>query len=277
MWTLPILSLLACWGQNTYIVEGTVVEVHPPHEVVLDHKDIPGFMGAMVMPFSVDDPALLTGLEPGHTVLGRLEVADNRAAITKIRITGQGAVPQMVDDGPLPIRPGQKLPPLQVELEDGSVGLLGPGQDRPTALAFVYTRCPMPDYCPATVARLQALQAQIGPEQRILAMTLDPEFDTADVLADYAEQSSADVKRWRFGRFSAKETADLAILAGMPVAKDETGTIVHALRFMVIDKDGRLIERYDDNNWPLDRVVTQLKTGGPAAPKGTASTRTPDE
>ena len=277
MWTLPILSLLACGGDHSYIVEGTVVEVHAPHEVVVDHKDIPGFMGAMVMPFSVDDPTLLDDLQPGSLIYGRLVVADNRATLTKIRVTGQGRVPQMRDDGPLPVRPGQLMPVLQVELEDGTVGLIGPGQAQSTALAFVYTRCPMPEYCPATIARLQALQAQIGPEQRILAITLDPEYDTADVLTAYGEKASADPTIWQFGRFTVEQTADLAIFAGMPVAKDESGTIVHALRFLILGKDGRLIERYDDNDWPLDRVVTQLKTGGPPAPKGTASTLSPKD
>ena len=99
--------------------------------------------------------------------------------------------------------------------------------------------------------------------------------DTAEVLTAYGEQAGADPTRWRFGRFTSEQTADLAISAGMPVAKDEAGTIVHALRLLVLGKDGRLIERYDDNDWSLDRVVTQLKTGGPPAPKGTASTLSP--
>ena len=72
---LPILTLLGLLGceQPTHIVEGTVVEVRP-HEVVLDHKEIPRFMGPMVMPFTVADPSMLEDLEPGHRVTGSLKV-----------------------------------------------------------------------------------------------------------------------------------------------------------------------------------------------------------
>jgi len=208
-------------------------------------------------------------------VLGRLMVHDNMAELVKVRVTGKGPVPQMEQGGPLPIRPGQLFPALQLTLQDGSSAVLGSGQDRPTALAFVYTRCPMPGYCPATVARLQALQAQLGPAQRIVTITLDPDFDTVSVLAKYAQDSGANPAIWSFARLDHSPLPQAAILAGMPVAKDQTGTIVHALRLLVLGADGRLIERYDDNNWPLGRVAQQLKTGGPHPPAGSLSTETP--
>jgi hypothetical protein len=60
--------------------------------------------------------------------------------------------------------------------------------------------------------------------------------------------------------------------AALPVTRD--GTILHGTRLMVLDANGALIERYDDNGWPLERVVSQLLTGGPAAPVGSIGTLT---
>ena len=78
---LPGLVLLAgCWGSNAYIVEGTVVEVRPPSEVVLDHHEVPGLMPEMTMPFTVKDPSLLDGLEPGINDLARKAVKLNNFA-----------------------------------------------------------------------------------------------------------------------------------------------------------------------------------------------------
>lgn len=269
---VPLLAvLLACWGERAYIVEGTVVEVTRPGEVVLDHKEIPGLMGAMVMPFDVADPALTQGLVPGHRVVARFEILESGGVLTKLRVTGKGPPPEKVDDGPAPVRPGEVLPALDVPTADGSVIRVGEGQDERLAVAFLYTRCPIPEFCPAVVSRLQALQPRLGEGQRILTITLDPEHDTPDVLKAFAEQVGADPARWRFGRLDPEALSELALRSALPVVRDGA-EIVHGLRLLVLDRGGRLVERYDDNGWPLDRVVEQLATGGPPAPAGAHGT-----
>ena len=56
----------------------------------------------------------------------------------------------------------------------------------------------------------------------------------------------------------------LAMRAGMSVTVRD-GKIAHLLRLLILDAEGRLVERYDDNAWPLDRAATQLQTGAPKA------------
>lgn len=272
---LTLLLLLGCWGQDAYIVEGTVVEVRGEHELVLDHEDVPGLMTAMVMPFSVASPELLEGLEPGHKVVARYLLSREGGQLTKIRITGKGPAPTL-SLGPIPLKPGVTLPRTEIPTHDGGALVIGEGQGRNVAVTFLYTSCPIPEMCPALVARLQALDAQLGEadDVRILAVTLDPEHDTQQVLADYAEQVDAS-PRWLFGRLGGAEALDdLAMYAGLPVLR-EGDQIVHALRLIVLDAQGRLIERYDDARFPADRVLTQLRTGGPVAPAGSSGTSTP--
>ncbi|HHO53479.1 MAG TPA: hypothetical protein ENK18_22060 [Deltaproteobacteria bacterium] len=271
---LTSLLLLGCWGQDAYIVEGTVIEVRGEHEVVLDHKDVPGLMAAMVMPFQVSSPELLEGLEPGHKVVARYLLSDQGGALTKIRITGQGPVPQLAS-GPIPLKPGILLPRIEIPTHDGGSLILGEGQGHNVAVTFLYTRCPIPEMCPALVARLQALDAQLpdGDEVQLLAITLDPEHDTPGVLARYAEQVGAS-PRWRFGRLPEAQLDDLAMYAGLPVLR-EGDQIVHALRLIVLSAQGRLIERYDDARFPADRVLTQLRTGEPVASSDQSGTTTP--
>ena len=274
MWSLLAL-LIGCTTQPTFIVEGTVVEVQT-EQVVIDHDEIAGFMGAMTMPFDVSDPALLEGLEPGDKVVGRLVVLGTQSRLEKIRVTGKGPPPVAVDQGPASVAPRQLLPATSVELDDGSTATVGEGNGRPMALTFLYTRCPIPEFCPLTITRLLALQAQITSDQQILAVTLDPDFDTAEVLRQFAQASDADPEIWRFARVADEEALrHLAMRASMSVARGEKGDIVHGLRLLVLDGEGRLIERYDDNRWPLDRVVQQLTTGGPPAPIGSSGTVTP--
>ncbi len=267
------LALAACWGSNAYIVEGTVVEVTGPTSVLLDHKAIEGLgMGAMVMDFTVADAGLLEGVKPGDRVYARMAMEPKGAVLHKVRVTGHGP-PPAVSTGPVPVRPGGQLKRTQLSLSDGSSLVLGEGQSGSIALTFLYTTCPMPEFCPAIVMRMQALQAQLPDDARIVAVTIDPEKDTPAVLTAYAETVGAG-ERWLFARAEGDALTDLAMRAALRVV-DDGKAIQHSIRLLVLDAKGRLIERYDDNNWPLERVVEQLRTGGPPAPPGTSGTVTP--
>jgi protein SCO1/2 len=236
-------------------VEGTVVQRNGTHEVVLDHEAIDGLMGPMVMPFKVRDPDLITALEPGDRVLARFEVAEEGGYLTKVRVTGRGPAPAY-EEGPAPLKPGQVLPSTRVELEDGTSIVLGQGQDRPTVVTFLYTRCPIPEFCPATVARFQALQEAVGPDIRLLAITLDPDFDTPAVLSEFALQSGARPEIWRFGRASSLD--ELAFAAGMSVDRS-SGQILHGIRVLVLSAEGALITRHDDHTWSIASVLSDLQ------------------
>ena len=255
---IPILlGLLACWGANAYIVEGTVVEVRG-EEVVLDHEPVDGLMPAMVMPFTAADPALLAPLEPGHRVVARYELLDGGGQLTKLRITGKVPVPEAAK-GPAPLQPGEGLAPITLPGHRGDEVLVGLGQGVPTVLTFLYTRCPLPEACPALVGRLQALDAALGASPaRIVAVSLDPAYDTPEVLAAYAEGLSLS-ERWHLVHASKSQVDDLAMSAGMSVLRGEEATdIVHGLRVLVLDGDGALVARHDDVRFPLDEVVSAL-------------------
>jgi len=288
---LPLLA--ACWGTNAYIVEGRVVEVRAPNEIVLDHQEVPGLMPEMVMPFTVKDPTLLQGLEPGDAVYARLIAADEAQGgwyLAELREHNKpGArtpAPEAADDksdddkaasktSAPPLRPGKTLPTTSLPLADGSTLTVGQGQSGPVLLTFIYTTCPRPDFCPAITSRLQALQAELEPGQATLvSVTIDPENDTPQVLQAYARDAGADPKIWRFARVEGPALTTLAQRAALTIDAGSGEEILHSLRTWVLDDQGRLIERYDDARFPQDRVLQQLRTGGPAAPEGSDGTVT---
>ncbi|MFT5453967.1 MAG: protein SCO1/2 [Myxococcota bacterium] len=267
------LSLSACWGSNAYIVEGTVIEVTGPRDLVLDHEAIDGLgMSAMVMDFRVSDPGMLDGIKPGDRVYARMILEREGAVLEKLRVTGHRAIEPAVA-GPGPVRPGGRLPRTEITLPDGSSWVVGEGQAGPTALTFLYTTCPMPEFCPAIVMRLQALQAALPEGAYIVAVTIDPGSDTPQVLAAYARIVGAE-GQWHFARAEGKVLTHLAMRAALSVQRGGAA-IEHGVRLLVLDAEGDLVERYDDTRWPLDRVVEQLSTGGPPAPPGTSGTVTP--
>lgn len=251
MW---LLWLAACGGGTTYIVEGQVLDKTSPTTIVVDHDPIAGFMPAMTMPFEVKDPSLVAEVVPGDRILARLVVDDGSSWLAAVRVVGHDELPASFVPAVGPIGPGQLFPGVDVLTHDGTTIRVGEGQTAPTALTFLYTRCPMPEFCPAMTARLQALQGVLPPEARIVEITLDPEYDTLPVLAAYAEAAGAG-PRWRLGRVD--DVTPLVERAGMRVSR-EGGEILHANRLLVLDGEGRLVRRYDDTAFDLDEVAGML-------------------
>jgi protein SCO1/2 len=262
-----VLSLLvACWGDNAYIVEGTVVEVRGAREVVVDHGPIKGLMGPMVMPFTVADGVDTGALRPGDRIIARLMLEENGSSLDRIRVTGYEPPPAVAPQAPLPLRVGEVLSTFRLQREDGSELILGEGQAGPVLFTFLYTRCPMPEFCPLTVNRLQAVQKALeglAPAARLVAITLDPAHDTPEVLAAFAQQVGADPARWTFAVAGPDDLRRLAALAALQVNPGADGAIEHGTRWLVLDEKAQLVARYDDQNLPIADVVKALGAASP--------------
>lgn len=252
-----MLFWLACApAELAYPLTGTVVEVRSPTEIVVAHDEIPGFMDAMTMPFTVRNAQ---GLDPGDVVAGTLHVGDE-TILDGIVVTKEAieAPPDLAPGEAVP--EGAIFPETPVILAVGSPLTIGRGQGFPLALTFVYTRCPIPEYCPLTVARFQALQAVLPEGARLLAITLDPSYDSRGVLREYAEEHGAVPGKWDFGRVPDEVLVGVAERAGLATAGKGLG-ITHDLVMVVLDADGRVVKRYRDMAWDQAEVVELLTPG----------------
>ena len=127
--------------------------------------------------------------------------------------------------------------------------------------SFIFTRCQ--GTCPIMTAALKELQQELdaqGTPLRLVSFTVDPEHDSPEKLAEYAEEYEAD-DRWLFLSAPdsvvqplAIETFNLAIAEGT----DPKEPIIHSSRFILIDKSGT-IRGYFDGMTPKGRK-SLLKT-----------------
>jgi protein SCO1/2 len=254
---------LACATEDPrYPVTGEVIELRPPSELVIAHEEIPGFMEPMTMPFILADPAELSEVAPGDLVAGTLVVGAQGARLHDVQVTRK----KPAAEEPPELAPGQSVPEgaifpsTPVVLAEGSPVTIGQGQEGRWAVTFIYTRCPVPEFCPLVVSRLQALQPALPEGARILAITLDPEHDSRGVLREFAAQSGAIPGTWDFGRVPGEVLFGLAEKAGLKTAGEGLG-IVHDLVLLVLDEDGRLVKRYHDMKWDQDELVRLLTRG----------------
>lgn len=111
------------------------------------------------------------------------------------------------------------------------------------AIFFGYTHCP--DVCPTTMADMKQTMKLLGAqadELQVLFVTLDPERDTQEVLAQYVPSFD---KRF-IGLFgtqeqTAKATADFKIFASRVENSGRSGyTIDHSAGVYIYDKTGKI-------------------------------------
>ena len=129
-------------------------------------------------------------------------------------------------------------------------------------LNFIFTRCPDPKMCPASIAKMIAIQG-IAREKgvnnlELMSITLDPEFDTPGILNEYASARGIDTSNFTF--LTGPETAitDLILQMGV-LAFPEDGLVRHTLSTLLIDGNGTLISRSDTSGWKVEEFVKRLR------------------
>jgi len=237
--------------------------------VTVSHDAIPGFMDAMVMPFTASDPSQLRAVRPGDRIQFRLNVRGGATVIDRVTIVS--AAP--VDSGLLqsPAAPAlvaldQPVPDFTLTDQDGNRVSLASLKGHVVAISFIYTRCPLPDYCPRVMTNFGALRDrfrdQLGKDLWLLTITFDPKYDTPDRMKAYASRYGADLPGWRMLTGSAADIGRVCSLFGVEFWPEE-GMITHTLQTAVIDRQGRLVATVEGKEFSTrqlgDLVEQQLE------------------
>ena len=103
---------------------------------------------------------------------------------------------------------------------------------------FIFTRCKGP--CPLMTARMLEMQKALSktPEVKLVSVTVDPAYDTPEVLKAYAEANFADPERWKFLTGDKAVIEKLVTEGFMQHLAEENGEPVHGTMFLVVDGNG---------------------------------------
>jgi protein SCO1/2 len=130
-----------------------------------------------------------------------------------------------------------------------------------TLVFFGYTQCP--DVCPTTMAEMASVMQKLGPQAdavQVLFITLDPERDTQQLLAQYVPAFD---KRFIGLRGTPEQTAKTAkdfkvFYAKVPGEDPKTYTIDHMAGTYVYDRDGHL-RLYIKRDQGADSIVHDIR------------------
>ena len=279
--SLPLLLLvlsIGCGGDppdagpKSYPLEGKVVSIDAANrKITIDHEEIVNFMPAMTMAFVVleKDAALLEGVTPGDEVTARLVAPDSRYWIEDLVVVKKGtpdpnATPPPHEHG---LHPGEAVPDVALVNQDGEAVRISDYRGRALALTFVFTRCPLPDYCPLMMKNFGAAHTALAGDEdlaastHLLTVSFDTAHDTPEVLRAFGkpfQKTDPPFTHWEL----AGGTDEAIRTLGGPLGLDyveESRSFTHNLRTAVVDPEGNLHVLRRGNEWTPEDLVADLR------------------
>jgi protein SCO1/2 len=258
-------------SMKQYAMKGIVVGTDPTHgEVTVDTEAIPGFMEAMTMPYKVKDPNVLQDLHPGDHMTGVLLVGDTNSFLDQIVITAQ-AQPDYKPRAQYHVpAAGDAVPDFRLTNQSGREISFRQFHGKALLVTFIYTRCPLSDYCPRMSRNFAAIDKSLKSDPalyrktHLLSISFDPAYDSPAVLRSYGEAYTGNYTKEKFAHwdFAAPSKADLPKLLeffDVGATPGENHTITHSLSTAVIAPDGRVAQWYPTNDWKVEDVLRELK------------------
>ena len=281
---LSLVAFCAAWlgagcrvkgGEQVHDVRGVIREIRAAEkEVVVRHEEIPGYMQAMTMPFPVESLDVLGGAKAGDLVKFRLHVtatnshSDGFVVLSNAPATASPAV--VLDDTnavslyvDVPeLKRGDVVPDYVFTNQLGNAFHLRDYRGKVLVISFIFTRCPLPDFCPRASGNLAASMRMlkespsVPPNWRLLSLSFDPAYDTPRVLESYGKRYGYDPTYWTLGTGSFDDLQPLGTHFGLYFSRNVTpGNLNHNLRTVVLDPQGRVVEILVGKDWKPEQLV----------------------
>src|SRR3954468_4655402 len=198
--------------ERTFPLQGQVQSIDAPRKlVVVKHEEIKGFMPGMTMPYEVQEPKALDALAPGDLITAKLIVFSNGAHLADIKKVGTAPLEKPPAEAPTPpassgfelLKTGEAVPNAKFVDQDAKPRRFGAFKGAPVVMTFIYTRCPLPTFCPLMDRHFVTLQNALKKDAalstvKLVTVSFDPVTDTPPVLKKHARELGADLTRWTF-------------------------------------------------------------------------------
>jgi protein SCO1 len=261
-------------GVKVYHLRGKVINTNAASgEVTVAHEAIPGFMDAMTMPYKLKDPNILSELHPGDVITADLLVSQSGDAdpvLDHIVVIAQAKPdyrPTVMYHVPAP---GDEVPDFALRNQDGRAIHLAQFRGETLLLTFIYTRCPLPTFCPlvthnfAEINRQLASDPSLYAKTHLLCVSFDPDHDTPARLRAYGatyigSDAQSAFAHWDFAVPSKPELMEMAKYFDVGVTYGANDTITHTLSTTLIGPHGKVAQFYPGNEWTPDQVLGDVR------------------
>ncbi len=263
-----------------YELEGEVLSVDRANKKAsIKHKEIEGYMDQMTMDFPIREDWVWDDLTPGAQIFADLVVdnQNNEYWLENIKISAQPRAGQK----PLPVREdvatiGKQVPDFTLTNQDGEQVSLTDFRGKATAITFIYSECPLPEFCIlmsknfSDAANEIAKNDELAGDHRLLSISFDPKRDTPEKLKQYGlgylgkDSPAKDFKVWQLLTGDDEKIRKIADFFGLryEVDKNDKTQFNHSLRTIVISPEGKITKVFLGNDWTPNDLLQELKAAG---------------
>ncbi|MEZ3117461.1 SCO family protein [Halobaculum sp. MBLA0147] len=167
---------------------------------------------------------------------------------------------------------GQRVPDVTLPAATTDASVSFPDLSRPTFVTFFYSTCMT--VCPLVVSELAAIQdraieTDYADRVTFAPITFDPQRDTPETLATYAEEMNVDLTagNWRFLRPESRERAQAVVGEEFGLTFERTQPddmdqymFTHGALVLLVNADGYVERAYRDRRPPREQMASDLET-----------------
>lgn len=263
---------------KSYHLKGIIVSTDPARgEVTINSEAIPGFMEPMAMPYKLKDPGIIQDLHPGDHLTAVLLVSDTASMLDQIVVT-MSAKPDYKPSTNFHVpSAGDAVPNFHFTNQNGKTISFNQFRDKTLLITFIYTRCPLSDYCPrisrnfAEIDKALHADPSLYARTHLLSISFDPAYDSPAVLRSYGSAYTGNYTEETFSHwdFAAPSPTDLKKTleyfdVGATPEKDRT--ITHSLSTVLIGPDGKVAAWYPTNDWTVSDLLAAIRKSAAGSP-----------
>ena len=222
----------------------------------------------MTMPYPVKDTQGLAEVEPGDRITANVVVRNNDDYwLEHITITDKSERGSVSASPPHELLPGEAVPDVALINQDGKMLHLSQFKGKALLLTFIYTRCPLPTFCPLISSEFAEIQSELAKnptdyDRTHLVISLDPNYDTPPVLRKYGlaylRDDASGFAHWDFVSTTPADLQKLASAFGLQYF-EQNNQISHGMSTVLLAPDGIVAKTWPGNEWKTSEVLAALK------------------
>jgi protein SCO1 len=258
-------------NQKRYDLKGKVVSVErDKHTVTVAHEEVKDYMPAMTMPFALRDDWPFEVFTQGDQITATLVVDGTESWLESIVISQQSTDTNAPGpSGVVEAKDGAEVPDFGLTNQGDQPIHLAQYRGKVLLLTFIYTRCPIPEYCTLMSQNFAQIEAELAKQPELyqkthlLSISIDPDYDTPAVLRSYGaahtgKYTDEKFAHWEFATGTKDQIKGVAQFFGLRYYAD-ADQIVHGLRTVIITPEGKVAKVYRDNAWKPEEVLAELR------------------
>ena len=263
---LIFLTIIGCENKK-YDVTGTIIEVRTDvNEFLIHHDEIPGFMMAMTMPFSLKDSLDIKNYTIGDSVQFKLIIKHDKVLAYQFKLLGKGTISlpsNWLDDEYTAIDIGEIIQNVTLLNTDSNTVSLKESDGKFRLITYIFSRCPMPNMCPAAIIKNQYLAEEFKKENNIefFIISFDYVYDTPSILkSNYSNliNNNPNIKIFSSTGF-INDIYSLTGQSNVSFWGIDENDIGHNLRSILIDPERRLLKTFEGTDWLPQKAYRDIK------------------